>query len=73
MRRRARMQDAQRPGICPDDRDYLVGILKTLEEGSPLSAMERARFRQILRDYCSFRSRALVIDHGEHQRRTYED
>lgn len=70
MRRQARTQDAERPGLCPADRDYLVGILKILEEGSSLSAMERACFRQILRDYCSFRCRAVVVDDGEHERRT---
>ena len=70
MRRQARTQDAHKPGLGPNDRDYLVGILKRLEEGSSLSAMERARYLQILRDYCSFRCQAVVIDRGEHERRT---
>ena len=69
MRRQARMQDAHTPGLGPDGRDYLVGILKRLEEGSSLSATERARFRQILRDYCSFRCQVVVLDRGEHERR----
>ncbi|HZT43991.1 MAG TPA: hypothetical protein VFA07_17630 [Chthonomonadaceae bacterium] len=72
MRRQARTQDAYSSGLCPEDRDYLERILKILEGGSSLSATERARFLQILRDYCSFRCQAIVVDDGEHERRTFD-